>query len=270
MDFCLGSMKTENLDVRSAGEMAEMSPPQSARFLVLFDFDETMVSESSDDAVVRAAPGQALPAWLRAAFRPGRYNEHMQRILAYLWEQGVTEESIRREVERIPATPGLPALLDFLRSHRRDFECVVLSDANTYFIEAWLQRAGARQLFLEVITNPASFDADGRLALLPFHSHGCPRCPENMCKQLVLQEYLLRRLRERGGDFQRVFYIGDGANDVCPSLVLREQDTALARRDFPMHRMLVDMRPGAFKASVVPWASGEDVVDCLRKFVEDR
>uniref|UniRef100_A0A8D3BD35 Phosphatase phospho1 n=1 Tax=Scophthalmus maximus TaxID=52904 RepID=A0A8D3BD35_SCOMX len=235
--------------------------PQEPRFLVLFDFDETIVNENSDDAVLCALPGQQLPDRLKSSFREGHYNEHMQRILAFMAEQGVPQDSIHSVLERIPPTPGLLNLLQYLQSHREDFELVVVSDANMYFIETWLERAGVRQLFRKIFTNPASFDASGRLVLLPFHSHSCSRCPDNMCKQVILREYL------------RVFYIGDGANDICPSLALGPRDTAFPRRDFPMHRLLLGMQQSQaakFKANVVPWASGEDIVDCLKKIMKER
>ncbi|XP_029942727.1 probable phosphatase phospho1 isoform X2 [Salarias fasciatus] len=250
-----------------SGRSRAAAPEQ--RFLVLFDFDETIICESSDDAVLRALPGQQLPAWLRSSYREGHYNEFMQKVLAYMAEQGVSRASIHASVERIPPNPGLLRLFQYLRSHQRDFELVVLSDANTYFIESWLEHAGVRQLFTKIFTNPASFDESGRLVLLPFHSHSCPRCPDNMCKQAVLREYLSSRQAERGGaPFQRVFYVGDGANDVCPSLALGPRDTAFPRRGFPMHRLLPQMQQ--FKGNIAPWVSGEDIVDCLKKIMEER
>lgn len=247
---------------------------ENKRFLVLFDFDETIINENSDDVVVRTLPGQRLPDWLKNSYREGHYNEYSRRILAYLAEQGVTEASIRSVVEKIPSTPGLPNLLQYLQSHKQDFELVVVSDANTYFIERWLESAGVRHLFSKIFTNPASFDASGQLVLLPHHSHSCSSCPENMCKQVILQEYLTSRQKERGGSpFQRVFYIGDGANDVCPSLALGPRDTAFPRRDFPMHRLLSGMQESQaakFKANLVPWSSGEDIVNGLKKVMEER
>ncbi|XP_034564391.1 probable phosphatase phospho1 [Notolabrus celidotus] len=251
-----------------------LAASQEQRFLVLFDFDETIINESSDDAVVRALPNQELPDWLKNSYREGHYNEHMQKVLAYMAEQGVTKESIHSAVVKIPPTPGLPKLFQYLQSRQQDFELVVVSDANMYFIETWLEQAGVRSNFRKIFTNPASFDATGRLVLLPFHSHLCSSCPDNMCKQAILREYLAKRQKERGGaPFQRVFYIGDGANDICPSLALGPRDTAFPRRDFPMHRLLLDMQQSqaaTFKANMVPWVSGEDIVDCLKKIMAER
>nr|XP_061807184.1 probable phosphatase phospho1 [Nerophis lumbriciformis] len=243
--------------------------PLEPRFLVLFDFDETLVNENSDDAVLQALPGQRLPDWLKNSYREGHYNEHMQQILAYMAEQGVSRDAIRSAVESIPPTPGTLALLQFLQSRQPDFELAVISDANMYFIDTWLKHTGVRHIFRRVFTNPASFDDGDRLVLLPFHSHSCTRCPDNMCKQVILREYLAQRQRERDVPFQRVFYVGDGANDVCPSLALGPRDTVFPRKDFPMHRLL--RSEGArFKANVVPWSSGEDVMDFLKKIIEER
>ncbi|XP_015217520.1 probable phosphatase phospho1 isoform X2 [Lepisosteus oculatus] len=250
---------------------ADMAGPGAKRFLIFFDFDETIVDENSDDVVVRAAPGQALPGWLRETYREGHYNEYMQRVLAYMGEQGVREEAIRAVIEKIPASPGIPAVFQFLRSNQDLFEMVLVSDANVYFIETWLRAAGAHQLFRLIISNPASFDARGHLVLQPYHSHSCPRCPANMCKRKIVREYLARRAEERGGrPFERVFYVGDGANDFCPSAVLGKGDTAFPRRDYPMHRLICETQrnqPGVFQAAAVPWQSGEGITACLKKLL---
>ncbi|KAG7266374.1 hypothetical protein CRUP_025029 [Coryphaenoides rupestris] len=262
--------------LRATTNMAASGLPQISpdkRFLIFFDFDETIVDETSDDMVVQAAPGQVLPGWLKDTYQPGQYNQYMQRVLAYLAEQGVTESQIRAVMEKLPATPGMLTLLQFLRTRPpHDFEVVMLSDANTFFVEAWLRRAGARPLFHRIFTNPANFNKDGRLVLRPFHSHDCPRCPENMCKRAVLREYVVRRAQERGRPYERVFYVGDGANDFCPATALGPRDVVFPRRDFPMHRLITEMHeaaPGEFRPVTAPWAGAEEVVQRLRKFTAE-
>ena len=103
----------------TADNMAASNLPQISsdkRFLIFFDFDETIVDETSDDMVVQAAPNQVLPDWLKDTYQPGHYNQYMQRVLAYLAEQGVTESQIRAVMEKLPATPGMLTLLQFLRT----------------------------------------------------------------------------------------------------------------------------------------------------------
>ncbi|XP_068193231.1 probable phosphatase phospho1 isoform X2 [Antennarius striatus] len=252
-----------------ASQSAHISP--NKRFLIFFDFDETIVDETSDDMVVQVAPGQHLPGWLKDTYQPGRYNEYMQRVLAFLAEQGVTESDMRNVMEKLPATPGMLNLFQFLRTRSlQDFEVVLVSDANTFFIESWLRRAGVRQLFHRIFTNPATFNRDGRLVMRPFHSHNCPRCPDNLCKQVVVRDYVGRRTQERGRPYQRVFYVGDGANDFCPALALGSRDVVFPRRDFPMHKLITETHesmPGEFKAVTVPWVTADEVVQRLKKLV---
>lgn len=65
-----------------------------------------------------------------------------------------------------------------------------------------------------MISNPARFDDEGRLHIEAFHQHhGCPLCPSNLCKGLVLSELL--------HSHDRVAYVGDGAGDFCPGCDLR-------------------------------------------------
>ncbi|NXQ28706.1 PHOP1 phosphatase, partial [Alaudala cheleensis] len=240
------------------------------RFLLVFDFDETLVDENSDDSVQR---GRALPESLRQGPAAGSsYNEHMQRVLAALGEQGVRPAELRAVYENLPLVPGVAELFQLLRKHRELLELVLISDANTFGIEAKLRAAGLRSQFRRVFSNPASPDGRGVLRLRPFHSHGCPRCPANMCKGKVLGEYLAERGRQRRR-FQRVFYVGDGANDFCPAGTLSENDVAFPRKGYPMHRLIQESQekqPGAFRAAVVPWESGLEVARYLQEVLRGK
>ncbi|NXD46368.1 PHOP1 phosphatase, partial [Copsychus sechellarum] len=242
--------------------MAGARPP---RFLLVFDFDETIVDENSDDSVVR---GRALPEALRQSPR-GSYNEHMRRLLGWLGEQGVRPADLRAVYESIPLSPGMAELFQLLSKHRELFELVLISDANTFGIEAKLRAAGLRSLFRKIFSNPASIDRRGFLTLGPYHSHQCPRCPPNMCKRKILGEYLEQRARE-DAEFQRVFYVGDGANDFCPAGILAAADVAFPRKGYPMHRLIQEeqeKQPGQFQAAVVPWESGVEVARYLQELL---
>ncbi|NXU35996.1 PHOP1 phosphatase, partial [Drymodes brunneopygia] len=236
------------------------------RFLLVFDFDETIVDENSDDSVTR---GRALPEPLLRGPRGRPYNDHMRLVLAFLGEQGVRPADLRATYEAIPLSPGMAELFQFLSKHRQRFEIILISDANVFGVEAKLRAAGVRSLFRKVFSNPAAFDRRGVLVLGPYHSHKCPRCPANMCKRKVLAEYLEERARE-DAEFRRVFYVGDGANDFCPAGALRAADVAFPRKGYPMHRLIreeQEERPGGFQAEVVPWESAVEVERYLQEML---
>ncbi|NXR41734.1 PHOP1 phosphatase, partial [Zosterops hypoxanthus] len=235
-------------------------------FLLVFDFDETLVDENSDDSVLR---GRALPGHLQHDPDTEPYNRHMQRVLAWLGEQGVRPSDLRATYESLPLSPGVPNLLKFLSKHRRLFELILISDANVFGVEAKLRAMGARSLFRKVFSNPAGVDGRGFLTLGPFHSHRCPRCPANMCKGKILREYLEQRAGE-DVEFQRVFYVGDGANDFCPAGGLRPGDVAFPRKGYPMHRLILQEPPGTFQATVVPWESALEVERSLQELVQGK
>ncbi|KAL1778861.1 phosphoethanolamine/phosphocholine phosphatase isoform X1 [Sigmodon hispidus] len=247
-----------------------MAAPGAPRFLLTFDFDETIVDENSDDSIVRAAPGQQLPESLRATYREGYYNEYMQRVFKYLGEQGVRPRDLRAVYETIPLSPGMGDLLQFVAKQGSCFEVILISDANTFGVESALRAAGHHSLFRRIFSNPSGPDARGLLTLRPFHTHSCSRCPANMCKHKVLSEYLRERARD-GVHFERLFYVGDGANDFCPMGLLAGGDVAFPRRGYPMHRLIQEAQkaePNSFRAHVVPWETAAEVRQHLQQVLK--
>ncbi|KAM4824385.1 phosphoethanolamine/phosphocholine phosphatase isoform X1 [Urocitellus parryii] len=245
----------------SCSQDSGMAAQGTPRFLLTFDFDETIVDENSDDSIVRAAPGQRLPESLRATYREGFYNEYMQRVFKYLGEQGVRPRDLSAIYEAIPLSPGMGDLLQFVAKQGSCFEVILISDANTFGVESALRAAGHHGLFRRILSNPSGPDAQGLLALRPFHTHSCTRCPANMCKHKVLSDYLRERAHD-GVHFERLFYVGDGANDFCPMGLLAGGDVAFPRRGYPMHRLIQEAQkaePSSFRASVVPWETATEV-----------
>lgn len=247
-----------------------MDATQSGKHLLIFDFDETIINENSDESVLQALPGKQLPDSIRQTYREGFYNEYMQHVLQYMGEQGVKKADFKAVYEKIPLSPGMGDLFQFLSKQQKHFEIILISDANMFGIECALKAAGAYPLFRKIFSNPSSFDKRGFLTLGPYHSHNCQRCPANMCKLKILTEYLAERAQE-GVRFERVFYIGDGANDFCPSTGMKSSDVAFPRKGYPMHNLIVEMgkkQPGVYQATVVPWDSAIEVCSYLQEVLK--
>ncbi|ONM41047.1 Phosphoethanolamine/phosphocholine phosphatase [Zea mays] len=187
------------------------------------------------------------------------------RMMAELHARGKTPEDIRDCLRSAPLDTHVVSAVKTAAALGCDLK--VVSDANTFFIETVLAHHGVLGCFSEIVTNPASVDADGRLRISPFHDpasapHGCSLCPDNMCKGKILG-----RIQATGSDKKRrrrFIYIGDGKGDYCPSLKLGEGDHVMARENYPLWHLICDNKQ-LLKAEVHPWNSGEELEKTLLK-----
>ena len=126
--------------------------------LVAFDFDCTVVDENTD-AVVQSIAG--FPA-LDFEFDGGGWTAFMQKVFQFHHANGVTEEEFCRSLDSISFAPGMLDLINKLSS--LDYvEMIIVSDANSFFIDHILEKNGLKGTFSEIATNPARFDESGML-----------------------------------------------------------------------------------------------------------
>lgn len=191
------------------------------KVLLVFDFDNTIIDDNSDTWIIQCAPDKKLPIELQDSYQKGLWTEFMGRVFKYLRDEGVKEEELKRAVTSLPFTSGMIELLSFLRMNKDRFDCIIISDSNSIFIDWVLEAAAFHDVFDTVFTNPASFDSTGRLTVRNCHTHACTRCPKNLCKNTVLGEFIDKQL-QKGVRYTRIVYIGDGGNDVCPVTFLKK------------------------------------------------
>ena len=123
------------------------------------------------------------------------------------------------------------------------------------------QEQNIHQYFLEIVTNPAHFEASGLLNLRrrvdPLGAqHTCAvGCSANMCKGDELDAFLARHGGR--GSFERVVYIGDGGNDYCPVMRMQQGDVALVRTKRGLQRRIE--KEGAPQAGIRYWSEAWEV-----------
>ncbi|KAG2305374.1 hypothetical protein Bca4012_061916 [Brassica carinata] len=220
--------------------------------VIVFDFDKTIIDVDSDNWVVDELGftdlfDQLLPTM--------PWNSLMDRMMKELYDHGKTIEEIKQVLRRIPIHPRvIPAIK---AAHALGCELRIVSDANTLFIETILEHLKIREYFSEINTNPGLVDEQGRLIISPYHtksSHGCSRCPPNMCKGLIIERIQASFTKE--GNKMKMVYLGDGAGDYCPSLRLKAEDYMMPRKNFPVWD-LISQNPSLAKATVREWTDGE-------------
>jgi pyridoxal phosphate phosphatase PHOSPHO2 len=199
----------------------------SSRTCVIFDYDWSLINDNSDTLIFEKLFSEQ-PDILQRLYRKGmQWMAAVDHALLMLQtSQNLPVKTLQETVANVPIQKYM---IDAVRyaSSKESTDLHIVSDANTAYIGACLQKHNLSSCFTEIVTNPAYEDEGGRLRVKPFHNqpHLCPYCPTNMCKSDILENVL--NIKQR---YDRVIYIGDGAGDFCPSIRLtRPNDCVLAR-----------------------------------------
>eukprot|EP00117_Sycon_ciliatum_P048349 scpid52542/ scgid34432/ Pyridoxal phosphate phosphatase PHOSPHO2 len=227
------------------------------RTLVVFDFDRSLLEDDTDRWSMKLGGDEA--AALRASRgRDDCWTDLMGEIFAVIHSKGVGREQFEAHMQDMVIHTDMLAACKLLEG-RTDVDCFILSDSNSVFIDVLLERYGLKNLFKRVVTNPAHFDKNGCLRIQHCHSHSCATCVLNLCKAEFMSEFIATT------PYARKVYIGDGGGDLHAALQLSPGDTLLARRGYPLMKKLATPAGQDFKANLVPWDSGTDVLSWFQK-----
>jgi pyridoxal phosphate phosphatase PHOSPHO2 len=236
------------------------------RILLAFDFDHTLIDDNVDLSVCKLSPSGELPPEVRALYKDDGWIEYMGAVFKHLHGFGVTAQDYQNHVKNLPLAPGMHDLFEHVQKVS-SYDSIIISDANTVFIDYLLKHHKLDTLFNQVFTNPAEYDSSGCLLINNFHTQDwCPLSTVNLCKGHILQNYIQAQ-QNKGVTYSCIVYIGDGSNDLCPGLTLREQDYLLPRKGFSLWKKLQKMTTAAGKegnstkiaASVVGWDSAAEI-----------
>lgn len=238
-------------------EVIADSTANKIKHLVVFDFDHSLLEEDSDTfSVLNLNP--EIREQMNSLKDVMQWTDMMDHVYGKLHTSGITEEQIRTALAKAPMHPSTIRALHL--ANRNGADLMVLSDANTFFIECILEANNIKHLFKGIIANPGQFE-DGRLRIRRYYPdhfiHGCQHpCTVNICKGLELTKILQDRQH-----YHKVVYIGDGANDFCPIAKLTSCDYALPRKDFALEKVITQRHPALVKleASLMPWSTGDDL-----------
>ncbi|KAI8611110.1 phosphatase phospho-type [Chytriomyces sp. MP71] len=225
--------------------------------LAAFDFDYTLVDDDSDHFVF-----DSLSPLLRKKMSEltgnVQWTDLMHQLLGELHSEGVSKSQIIETLGSIQFNPAIRVMMEAIKAAGGDI--IIVSDANTIYIDEILKAKNARELIAEIVTNPGTWDDTGRLhvsrRIAPPLTHGCTSvCSVNLCKG----SEMLQRMEQ----YDVVLYGGDGKNDYCPMTKLSAKDYAFARRGHSLEKLL-DSRDSkhidAIKAKLIWWTEGEDLL----------
>ncbi|XP_011061015.1 PREDICTED: LOW QUALITY PROTEIN: pyridoxal phosphate phosphatase PHOSPHO2-like [Acromyrmex echinatior] len=215
--------------------------------LVAFDFDHTICDGNTDLVVQNLLPIE-ISKDVHNLRKSSGWIVYMSKIFELLHENSVKSHQIANVIIGIPEVAGM--------------------QSNSVFIDSWLRSRQLNHVVSHVFTNPARYDKD-KLRVDPYHIQDtCKMSTVNLCKGQILTDYIQDK-HKQGKSYERIVYVGDGRNDLCPILRLSETDLACPRKGYSLINQLNELSTSmSTKAKIVPWEDGTDLQFRLEQFIE--
>eukprot|EP00461_Guttulinopsis_vulgaris_P003154 UN03155 len=160
--------------------------------LAFLDFDHTLSNENSD---VYAFTTSEKALQVIKTYRRGQnglmcWTSAVNKAIRTLYEEGQTTEQILAHIATLPMQPNVVPFLTYLKDN--GYQVVIVSDANTLFIDAALRQHNASHLVDAIYTNPVHYEGDipntqfqvdymFGSTLWPGAPHTCNSCGPSMC-----------------------------------------------------------------------------------------
>lgn len=255
--------------LQNSNHSCKVATMNSNKKLAVFDFDHTIVDDNTDTVIVQLI--KDIPKEVKLLHRSDGWTAFMQAVFKLAHQQQIDEKEIANHIKKIPPVKGMCELLQVLATN--NYDVVIVSDSNSYFIDVWLEHYKMQQNVLKVFTNPAHF-VDGLLHIQMYHlQNDCRLSTKNLCKGRIMQEFIQER-QQQGCTYTQTIYCGDGANDFCPILRLAETDVACVRDKYKCVEMVRKClsgdyldpkgKPYIIKANVCVWNDAYDIMAYLK------
>lgn len=235
--------------------------------LFIFDFDDTLSVRGSCLPIEELAPNQEelhLDTINDHYCKIHRcWNRRMTEVHERLAEQNIRSEQLIEAFRKIELSPGTDKLLRHL--HANHHRIIVLSNACDLVVEECLRAHQLSQCVEKIESNPVR-QLEPIMIIDDYEQPlqtDCSLCDPNMCKGLVIDRY------RKTNPNQKIIFTGDGDNDVCPALRLREADHVFARVDpqakhtYAMYDLLTHRHQPELKSELSVWTTMDDVHQTL-------
>lgn len=230
------------------------------KYLIISDFDHTIVDGNSSDATLTLLKNQELVEYIKHSEDP--WSVSMQKAFLEMKKEGITLEEIKEKIVSLRMNEKWPDLLEYVREQNDKLRMVILSGSTNLFVSWFLHKNNYTEIVDSYYSLPTELHEDLFIKVGNI-DHDCKTCRKEQCKSQNLQDYLTKNPEYLSA---KIFYFGDGYNDLCAAKSLCENDILFPRSDWYLHKYLVE-RPNEVKCKVIPWKSGEDIQKAIKDII---
>lgn len=237
--------------------------------LFLFDFDETLTVRSSELFIEELSSDKEKVDLKTIDFRYVNvhrcWSQRMNELFESLSKENVSTDEIVEAMRKIDLSRGSAQL--FREIHQNNGEIVVVSDFCDFLIEKTLRFKEIFQFLTKIESNRVR-QVQPWISIENYENPSqtvCQHCPPNLCKGLIVERY------RKTNRYEKICFVGDGTNDVCPALKLQQNDFVFAKVDlstgknFPLAEKLIKQEKNHLRASLFFWENIEDVHRTLKE-----
>lgn len=228
--------------------------------LFAFDCDSTLV-DFGLDTLMKCLLGGNAPGFdrIRTKFAHSWMRDWIEcnnELFRYAYDQGITREQIKQVARTdVPWVPGMRELLQEL-SKERSVDSIIVTDNNEFWISCLLDGLNAKGFFIASFASKVKWHENGSMEVVGYAPPtGCEFSTNSMCKGDVVLGFAKER-----GCYDRICYVGDGENDLCPALRLSARDMLYVREGFNLHKLIKE-REYQLDVPTLYWSSGKDILE---------
>ena len=238
---------------------------QNEKILIIFDVDKTITNEDSLDVISK----YLLTSEQKLQFQQNVTDEMIWvDSLNYFYElsksNGKNIFSIKKALEKVNLTEGMIDLFSFLRKNKKIFDSIIISGGNKFSVNYLIKYHNLDDVIKEQYANQSEIKED-MLYISKASEHNCDICDPSICKKKELDNFFEKYPKNQ---YNKIFYICDGYNDLCLVRYLQKNDILFLRKYYDLYNTLyVDGVDFKINCKCCPWKDGKEIIRKIKKII---
>jgi 2,3-diketo-5-methylthio-1-phosphopentane phosphatase len=227
--------------------------------LFIFDFDHTIIEDNTYEKMLSLIPNWNDEIHNEIYTKAGNWYRFSMEISKILIKENITAEKIKENFIGLKFVDNFETLFNFFRENKHKYDIIIISGIFEVFVKWIIQQKNIEDLIKEFYATESTVENNYIKSLFPEALTRCSDCGFSICKKKYMKLIDLDR-------YEKIHYAGDGINDYCPMITLKENDYVYPRKGFSLYnKLFIGGVNENVKANVVIWENGKEILENLIK-----